>query len=187
MFHCLCINHIQVLFFAFLSCDFHLWASFVVKGCETVLFVTRCCRNLDLPLSGPLLGLGTGRCLYICYLDRTWIPNFTSSVVQMCNLSAILPDHSPLLQTADDVQWNASHAQPCSGRELSVARFHPGMAKCKHSSLRSTWAQPGNFYTCKWPHYYQVWEVQLVPVYVCSQPLQQVVKMWVQWRHQMMN
>ena len=42
-------------------------------------------------------------------------------------------DHNSVFQAADDVEWNASHAQPYSGAHLSAASMRPSMAKCKHA------------------------------------------------------
>ena len=43
-------------------------------------------------------------------------------------LSATLPDQSPVFQTADDIQWNASRIQLRYKAEPGAARFHPEKA-----------------------------------------------------------
>ena len=98
--------------------------------------------QLVLGLRSAKLKLGTGWCIYICYLDQTWkkkekkklnqkfrvtiIPN-VSSVCYIC------PEQSSLFQTADDEQCNASFAQPCCEAKSSTAHFHPGTAECKRA------------------------------------------------------
>lgn len=44
----------------------------------------------------------------------------------------VLPDHSSLFKTADDVQWNVSCTQPCSRDELSTAHIHSQVPKIIH-------------------------------------------------------
>ena len=56
----------------------------------------------------------------------------------------IAPCMSPVsfksvLQTADNLQWNVSHAQPYSGAKPSVAHINPGMAMCKCTVPHSAW------------------------------------------------
>ena len=89
---------------------------------------------------GPHLAqiwLGAGRCIYICNLDQTWTASLRSSSLKMHHLSAVLPHHGSVFQTADNVLWNASHTQPYSEAKLNVDRISTRMAKCKSSILCS--------------------------------------------------
>ena len=59
-----------------------------------------------------LTQLDVGCCIYICDLDHSCVRSLTASSFQTRYLSAILPEYSSVFQTADDLQWNASRAQP---------------------------------------------------------------------------
>lgn len=45
---------------------------------------------------------------------------------------AVLPDHSSLFKTADDVQWNVGCTQPCSRDELNTVHIHSQVPEIVH-------------------------------------------------------
>ena len=68
--------------------------------------------------------LGTGHYIYkVRDLNQTWIRSLTSPSCRTPCPSSLVPDRSCVVQTADDVQWSVSHAQPCSKAEPSWAQL----------------------------------------------------------------
>jgi len=50
---------------------------------------------------------------------------------------AVLPDHSCLFKTADDVQWNVGCTQPCSRDGLSTVHIHSQVPEIVHHFFSS--------------------------------------------------
>ena len=59
-------------------------------------------------------------CIYICDPDQAWILSLMLLSPQRCHLSAVLPAHSSVFQTADDEWWKVGHSQPCHSRSQSA-------------------------------------------------------------------
>ena len=115
-----------------------------VKSGEGMLS-TCCLGHLHYSLCSTQLRLGAGWCASICYSNQTLIRNFMSSSLQMRHLSATHPDYNSLFQSADDVSWNASHAQPYHEAELSTACFRPWTTSVNALSRTQLRAQPRIF------------------------------------------
>ena len=60
----------------------------------------------------------------------------------------------PYCQKTDDMQWNVSHAQPCSREKLSTTRIHPGMCKCQCNILHPALINKEIFTGVKGPNIY---------------------------------
>ena len=111
---------------------------------------------ITVPVSGPIHATAwadpvvcfaqVGHELLHLHLDPswTWIRSFTSSSL------AMPPDHNSAFQTADDIQWNVSCAQPYfqSWAEPSTAHIHLGQPSVNTPSR----AWPRNICKCRLLH-----------------------------------
>ena len=72
-------------------------------------------------------------CRLVHYLHQLSGPDLREKSVGVITLNVpsvcYTSDHSSMFQKADDIQWNASRAQPYSGAEPSMARIHLRMGK----------------------------------------------------------
>ena len=90
-----------------------------------------------------------GRVVYSCGF---WSGNWRTS--EKTNVSK---EHNPkqrqyiMFQTADDIQWFASHTQPNYKAKLSMARICPGTAKRKYAISHSALAQHEHFASVNGP------------------------------------
>lgn len=119
------VKHPTDLLVRCMVCEVEVFTSGLRPSLESIMM-----RPFTLqPMPGSrsaLLRLGAGWCMHIWDVDQTWIRSLTSRLFQMHQLSAICPDQISVSLTADDMQWNASHTQPCCKAKPSMPRFHLG-------------------------------------------------------------
>ena len=83
--------------------------------------------------AGSALGLAQARCGVVRLRLLSEPDSFDFYITDPNAPSARRPDRNSVFQTADDIRWNASRAQPYYEAETSVARFHPRMARHKYA------------------------------------------------------